>query len=222
MRRSTAPSKKRAHGPDISDMSETGSAWSGEEPLSQAGTKQFNEAAMADSTVVVHRAPVLRFLAVPKETLRKPFQLPISQGWVMPVKERGLGRAVSGRRSLGMTRNRAPPAMPSKFKPLSVNNEEGGDAAIADVEDDLYKKYMLDLLVLYENPADGHKITVEPVIGKYLREHQRVGMQFLLECIGGLRDYGGEGCILADDMYVAHCFSLTLFPLVSLVSSSSR
>ena len=43
-------------------------------------------------------------------------------------------------------------------------------------------------------------VVLDPLIGKLLREHQRDGVQFLYECVMGMRGSHGEGCILADDM----------------------
>ncbi|KAL7537050.1 hypothetical protein ACHAXR_007557 [Thalassiosira sp. AJA248-18] len=41
---------------------------------------------------------------------------------------------------------------------------------------------------------------VPPVLAKWLRPHQREGVQFVYECVMGLKDFNGAGCILADDM----------------------
>jgi SNF2 family DNA or RNA helicase len=38
------------------------------------------------------------------------------------------------------------------------------------------------------------------VLAKRLRPHQREGVQFMYECVMGLRDFEGKGVILADDM----------------------
>jgi len=54
-------------------------------------------------------------------------------------------------------------------------------------------------LVLWEG-ENGPTVEVEPILCKWLRPHQREGVQFLVECVCGLRDYDGAGCILADDM----------------------
>lgn len=43
-------------------------------------------------------------------------------------------------------------------------------------------------------------VVLDPILTKHLRSHQRAGVQFLYECVMGLRDFGGQGCILADDM----------------------
>ncbi|KAL4940383.1 hypothetical protein BDV06DRAFT_21662 [Aspergillus oleicola] len=43
-------------------------------------------------------------------------------------------------------------------------------------------------------------VVVDPILGKNLRPHQREGVQFLYECVMGMRSFNGEGAILADDM----------------------
>ncbi|KAJ5682864.1 DsDNA-dependent ATPase (Rad54b) [Penicillium macrosclerotiorum] len=43
-------------------------------------------------------------------------------------------------------------------------------------------------------------VVVDPVLSKSLRQHQREGVQFLYECVMGMRPFNGEGAILADDM----------------------
>lgn len=43
-------------------------------------------------------------------------------------------------------------------------------------------------------------VVLDPVLSKHLRDHQREGVKFLYECVMNLRDFGGQGCILADDM----------------------
>lgn len=43
-------------------------------------------------------------------------------------------------------------------------------------------------------------VVLDPLLGKLLRPHQKAGVQFLYECVMGLRDFNGQGCILADDM----------------------
>ena len=43
-------------------------------------------------------------------------------------------------------------------------------------------------------------VFVPPVLAKWLRPHQREGVQFVYECVMGLKDFDGAGCILADDM----------------------
>ncbi|KAF2259340.1 DNA repair and recombination protein RAD26 [Lojkania enalia] len=42
-------------------------------------------------------------------------------------------------------------------------------------------------------------VVVDPILSKHLRDHQRYGVQFLYECIMGMR-CEGEGAIMADEM----------------------
>jgi SNF2 family DNA or RNA helicase len=41
---------------------------------------------------------------------------------------------------------------------------------------------------------------VPQVLAKWLRPHQREGVLFMYQCVMGLKDFNGAGCILADDM----------------------
>lgn len=43
-------------------------------------------------------------------------------------------------------------------------------------------------------------IVIDPILGKLLRPHQIQGVQFLFDCVMGIRDKNRFGCILADDM----------------------
>jgi DNA repair and recombination protein RAD54B len=43
-------------------------------------------------------------------------------------------------------------------------------------------------------------VVVDPYLSHHLRPHQREGVRFLYECLTGLREYAGNGAILADDM----------------------
>ena len=43
-------------------------------------------------------------------------------------------------------------------------------------------------------------VFVPPVLAKWLRPHQREGVFFMYQCVMGLKQHKGQGCILADDM----------------------
>jgi DNA repair and recombination protein RAD54B len=43
-------------------------------------------------------------------------------------------------------------------------------------------------------------VVVDPLLTDKLRPHQREGVKFLYECVMGLRDFNGQGALLADDM----------------------
>ena len=62
-------------------------------------------------------------------------------------------------------------------------------------------------------------VSVDGFLCRWLREHQREGVQFLFDCCMGLRDYEGEGCILADDMGLGEMLKKTLSSAVCPSSS---
>ncbi|XP_078362706.1 DNA repair and recombination protein RAD54B-like isoform X2 [Oculina patagonica] len=54
-------------------------------------------------------------------------------------------------------------------------------------------------------------VVVDPHVSQHLRPHQREGVVFLYECVMGLRNFNGNGAILADDMGLGktlQCISL--------------
>jgi len=58
-----------------------------------------------------------------------------------------------------------------------------------------------------------HDVFVPPLLAKWLRPHQREGVKFMYECVMGLKDFKGYGCILAGAtsfcvcVYVCVCVS---------------
>ncbi|CAI5719631.1 unnamed protein product [Peronospora destructor] len=56
-------------------------------------------------------------------------------------------------------------------------------------------------LVLWQSDTDPDlKVVVPEIVGKFLRPHQREGVQFMFDCVCQVRGFDGQGCILADDM----------------------
>jgi hypothetical protein len=53
-----------------------------------------------------------------------------------------------------------------------------------------------------------NSIFVPTIAAKWLRPHQREGVVFMYECVMGLRDFRGNGCILADGK--SHKFSYSV------------
>lgn len=47
--------------------------------------------------------------------------------------------------------------------------------------------------------VEGRPVAVDAMLVQKLRPHQREGVQFMFECVTGLRGYGGQGCILAGE-----------------------
>jgi len=50
------------------------------------------------------------------------------------------------------------------------------------------------------SPEGCPEVVMDPRVSKILREHQRIGAQFLFDCLMGQKEFDGCGCILADDM----------------------
>ncbi|OQR88621.1 DNA repair and recombination protein RAD54 [Thraustotheca clavata] len=57
-------------------------------------------------------------------------------------------------------------------------------------------------VVLWTGTVDDKEIqvVVPTIVGKFLRPHQKEGVQFMFDCLMGIRGFDGTGCILADDM----------------------
>lgn len=49
-------------------------------------------------------------------------------------------------------------------------------------------------------------VVLDPCLTDHIREHQRVGVQFLYECVMGMREFDGQGALLADAMGLGKTF----------------
>lgn len=70
--------------------------------------------------------------------------------------------------------------------------------------------YGVETLVTVLKPAPltayaKQDVVVPTVLGKWLRPHQREGVKFMYECVMGLKDFDGRGCILADGTCLFVC-----------------
>jgi SNF2 family DNA or RNA helicase len=96
------------------------------------------------------------------------------------------------------------------FEPLKVWNSphQGGEAKglppklVTEVQSD---EFGVEESVTVMKPApieaySKQNVFVPPILAKWLRPHQREGVAFMYECVMGLKNFGGQGCILADDM----------------------
>lgn len=65
----------------------------------------------------------------------------------------------------------------------------------------------LDAYLYYTAPVEAYakkNVFVPPILAKWLRPHQREGVQFMYECVMGLKGFDGRGCILAGMLYVVY------------------
>ncbi|KAI9915281.1 hypothetical protein PsorP6_008499 [Peronosclerospora sorghi] len=158
------------------------------------------------SSLSVKRLPFLSFLVMePKcraQHVRRPFKSPCAEGFrseesnrLLQVKTLGMRRRWSS--------NVLKPMKPHGLPPLELNMEE------ADKPVEL-KKMKIEMpiatdalppLVLWQSDTDPElKVVVPEIVGKFLRPHQRKGVQFMFDCVCQVKCFDGQGCILADDM----------------------
>ncbi|CDR94410.1 DNA repair and recombination protein RAD54-like, putative [Babesia bigemina] len=140
--------------------------------------------------VCLIRAPLLSLLSVDEGpvTLFQPFKSPL-QGHLPGIS------AESQRKTLGCK-------IRSFGRPFAPGAAEIG-AFKKDGEDPDAGLPPPNPLVLYTSPEDAEvqiTIEVDPMLSRFLRDHQRQGVQFIFDCLMGLKEFEGQGCILADDM----------------------
>ncbi len=156
--------------------------------------------------VCVVRAPVLTFLSVPG-TFKRAYKLPGG------AKRTAESEELVKRKTLGL-RKSFTPMLPGKFKlpgpettPIVSMSTDGGvhdNAEDHSPEGSVENVDAYEPLILWQSMEGGddppHSVSVDPRLCKFLRPHQREGVQFMYECVMGARDFDGSGCILADDM----------------------
>ncbi|KAG0470025.1 hypothetical protein HPP92_016725 [Vanilla planifolia] len=167
-------------------------------PPSYAERKSCNVAALIGGNLIVRRQSLIpRVLSVSDGTAeaRKPFKPPCSNGYEDQNK---LARRL-------FARKRFVPWGLSRAALFDLNNLASPLCGVEkDVkEDEEPLQPGVEPLVLWKNEGAGEvaKIEVDPSLVRYLRAHQREGVQFMFDCVSGLSSAEGiSGCILADDM----------------------
>ncbi|KAG7670478.1 hypothetical protein Ndes2526B_g00232 [Nannochloris sp. 'desiccata'] len=166
----------------------------------QADRREKNIKAMLDGSLDIHRKPLLPKLLTVQDAaavLRKPFKSPHPNA---PARSEALRRALVARKQfVPWGASGKPFQAPVKFIPQS-SDDPAAEAAAAPVE----LPPGIEPLVLWAPPpsteGEGNPVRVDNMLTRFLRPHQREGVQFMFECVCGLRSYEGNGCILADDM----------------------
>ena len=117
---------------------------------------------------------------------------------VISVAMQSLKKALAARRQF------VPWGAGKPFKPLKVQIAVTANEQALVSKEDKPVSYELppgvDPLILWESSSGDHKVQVDNALTRFLRPHQREGVQFMFECVAGLREFEGYGCILADDM----------------------
>ncbi|XP_072952965.1 DNA repair and recombination protein RAD54 [Typha angustifolia] len=172
-------------------------------PPSDSERKSQNVAALVRGNLLVRRQPLIpRILSVSDgaEVARKPFKPPCRNGY-RDHNEELARRLWARKRFVPWNSSRQPLA-------AITNILQTPTAATEDYsEKDQALPPGIEPLILWqpevndEENGDLSPIEVDPLLVRYLRPHQREGVQFMFNCVSGLSSADGiNGCILADDM----------------------
>nr|XP_043625344.1 protein CHROMATIN REMODELING 25 [Erigeron canadensis] len=162
--------------------------------------KSQNVNALLSGNLVVKRQPLLpRVLSVSEReaVLRKPFKPPSDEGY-SDQKEHLIRRLCARKRFVPWGSDR----------PVLVNITNRLDVPVS-IEEDVPQESVnlppdIEPLILWQSEEEGDdgliRVEVDHLLVKFLRPHQREGVQFMFECVSGLCSPDINGCILADDM----------------------
>lgn len=186
---------------DYNEVDDTGGgeagAVYGSSASSDAERKSCNVSAVIRGNLVVRRQPLIpRVLSVSDGAVvaRKPFKPPCPDGYEDHNK---LALRLFARKRFVPWGSSRPPL-------ISISNLLTSPRVTENVKEmDEPLPPGTESLILWQNEGTGEpaQVAVDPSLVRYLRPHQREGVQFMFDCVSGL--YSGEGisgCILADDM----------------------
>ncbi|KAG6972929.1 hypothetical protein JG687_00001181 [Phytophthora cactorum] len=169
------------------------------------------QALRSGGSLSVKRLPFLSFLVMEPERraqrVRCPFKSPCGEGGrtqesnrLLQIKTLGMRRRWGSLVLKPMVRHDMPPVevdveeleTPIEPEPIIVEEPAPVAAPVADAPPPL---------VLWQSETDPEiKVVVPEIVGKFLRPHQREGVQFMFDCVSQVKGFDGQGCILADDM----------------------
>ncbi|XP_073220234.1 protein CHROMATIN REMODELING 25 isoform X2 [Cicer arietinum] len=175
--------------------------------------KSQNVEALLRGNLIVKRQSLLpRVLSVGTTNggavCRKPFKPPSSKSDANYNNNQDLTRRLSARKRFVPWGSTTPTPIPVPLSELNLNLN-------LNVAEEEAKPPPLppgiDPLILWHPPqqpdhddssnSNFTKIAVDPLLVRFLRPHQREGVQFMFDCVAGLCDSPDiHGCILADDM----------------------
>ncbi|KAK7308778.1 hypothetical protein RJT34_05004 [Clitoria ternatea] len=167
--------------------------------------KSQNVDALVRGNLIVKRQSLLpRLVSVSHGAgvCRKPFKPPSSKSDTYCYNQ-DLTRRLSVRKRFVPWGTSSPIPRPA-LEELKLNVPLTDDDVAVAVADDVKPSLPpgIDPLVLWQ-PQDppSHSIAVDPLLVRFLRPHQREGVQFMFDCVSGLCTTPNiHGCILADDM----------------------
>ncbi|EEY57661.1 DNA repair and recombination protein RAD54 [Phytophthora infestans T30-4] len=182
-----------------------------EDAYEESDAANNRQALRSGASLSVKRLPFLSFVVMEPERraqrVRRPFKSPCGEGGRSQESNRLLQTKTLGmRRRWGslvlkpMVRHDMPPVevdveeieTPIEPEPIAVEEPVPATAPVADAPPPL---------VLWQSKTDPDiKVVVPEIVGKFLRPHQREGVQFMFDCVCQVKGFDGQGCILADDM----------------------
>ncbi|KAK9109182.1 hypothetical protein Sjap_017242 [Stephania japonica] len=165
--------------------------------------KSRNVDALVRGNLVVKRQSLIpRVLSVSEAAAvaRKPFKPPCSNGYGGEKKEELVRRL--------WARKRFVPWGSSRPVLVEISNRLNVPSGVENVGSEESEPLPpgIEPLVLWQPDecgdlsGDSKAIVVDPLLVRFLRPHQREGVQFMFECVSGLISLEVSGCILADDM----------------------
>lgn len=170
--------------------------------------REQNVRALMDGSLAVSRKPMLPKLLTVQDAevvLRKPFKSPHPDA---PARSESLKRALAARKQFVPWGGGRPFQPPVKLQPVVEDGQRSAEELAARSSSAIPPPPAITLppgidpLILWTPPpeAGGQAVRVDDALTRFLRPHQREGVQFMFECVTGLRGFQGQGCILADDM----------------------
>ncbi|ESQ47978.1 hypothetical protein EUTSA_v10020013mg [Eutrema salsugineum] len=171
-------------------------------PPSDADRKSKNVNDLLRGNLVVQRQPLLpRVLSVSEgaAVCRKPFKPPCSHGYNTTDQ---LSRRLSARKRFVPWGSSTPVVvvLPTKLN-ASTTVERDEEEEVVCLPPEIDPLVLWELEESEEGMSNATKIAVHPLLVRFLRPHQREGVQFMFDCVSGLHASANiNGCILADDM----------------------
>ncbi|GLD99450.1 hypothetical protein PINS_up008169 [Pythium insidiosum] len=178
--------------------------------------RRNRRAMQSGASLSIKRLPFLSFLTVPAEhreeqaqRLRQPFKSPCESNRsgeserLLRVKTLGMRRRWTGASGLfkPLVKHDLPPIEDEDVADLAENQNPNVETAPLPTVAAAPAEEKAPPLVLWQSEDDPSvQVIVPEILAKFLRPHQREGVQFMFDCVTRVRGFDGEGCILADDM----------------------
>lgn len=207
-----------------------------EDEEERKSAERNRQALQRGTSLTVKRLPFLSFVNIEPERRERAAQK-LRQAFISPCD--AAGRTSESNRllqvkTLGMRRrwtgNVSQPLIPHNLPPLVIEDDEPSLDAESDKPTPILEEPATPLapdapppLVLWTSEEDPElKVVVPTIVGKFLRPHQREGVQFMYDCVSQVRGFDGQGCILADDMGLGKTLqSITLMYTLLMTSMTA-